>query len=159
MYCTVIPVLPLPTPETGKAMVITSAWKKYCIFLQAWLQVGDSAMGLWLASIAADSNQDLEDRLPIMTEKQIIIDGTMAQSMLQTLSSIMRAHLEAEETFKLQHNFSGLLIIQTFSKIINKKTAKGCQQALAINAPNADKKTCGAATDVVQCHAAGSGGH
>ena len=89
-------------------------------------------MGLWLASIAANSSQELEELVPIMTEKQIIIDGIMAQSMLSTTSSIMRSHLEAEETFKLQHNFSGLRIIQTFSKIINKKTAKGCQQALAL---------------------------
>ena len=48
----------------------------------AWGAVGNSSYAKYLGSIVANSGQSLVDLMHNLTQKQIIIDGILAQSLI-----------------------------------------------------------------------------
>ena len=121
----------LPVPEDGKAMVTPVQWKQFSRSIQAWAQVGDKQFALYLASLFADSGQSLDSLEGKLTKTQVIIDGIMAQALIASAEpKHMAKYLNNDSTHKLGQNFSGLRIVQTYSRVINKRTDEGATAAL-----------------------------
>jgi hypothetical protein len=129
--CAKLRVPPLPTPEEGRAMVSHTQWKAFTTALMAWGAVGDSTYAKYLGSIVANSSQSLADLMDNLTQKQITIDGILAQSLIASAEpKFMAKYIVDSSTHMLGGHFSGLKIIQTFSRVINKRTEDGATDAL-----------------------------
>ena len=62
-----------------------NAWQEYSTMLMAWAQVGDETYCRYLQTIFADSAQSLEQLIGKLTEKQVSIDGILAQALLASV--------------------------------------------------------------------------
>ena len=86
----------------------------------------------------------MEQLIGNLTEKQVSIDGILAQALLASAEpKFMRKYLKSSNSHMMDGKYSGLKIIQTFSKVINKKPHKGSKKAYleAINRPSVTEPT------------------
>ena len=71
----------------------------------------------------------MEQLIGNLTEKQVGIDEILAQALLASAEpKFMRKYLKNSNSHMVDGKYSGLKIIQTFSKVINKKTHKGSRK-------------------------------
>ena len=116
-----VPAMPLPLP--GKTHITYSQWEKYRIAVVGWLQIGDKQMAAVADSLFLDPNQDIDNiATGQLSELQISIDTIWAVQLLQS-PYVTEWHTANPASYTLEGHHSGLKIISTVGKLVNKKTS------------------------------------
>ena len=116
-----VPAMPLPLP--GKTHIAYSQWEKYRIAVVGWLQIGDKQMAAVADSLFMDPNQDIDNiAAGKLSELQISIDTIWAVHLLQS-PCVTEWHTANPSSYTLEGHHSGLKIISTVGKLVNKKTS------------------------------------
>ena len=104
-------------------MNLIFTWEKYRIAVVGWLQIGDKQMAVVADSLFLDPNQDIDDILGGKLSKiQITIDTIWAVQLLQS-TYVTDWHTANPASYILEGHHSGLKIISTVGKLVNKKTS------------------------------------
>ena len=125
-----IPVPSLPKPLPGKTHLSYSQWENYRIAVVGWLQIGDQQLAAAAESLFNNPDQDIDNFIGgKLNHIQITIDRTWAVQLLQS-TYVSDWHTTKAANFTLAGNRSGLKIIATVGKLVNKKTADRQLEAL-----------------------------
>ena len=125
-----IPVPSMPKPLPGKTHLTYLQWENYRIAVVGWLQIGDKQLAAVADSLFHNPEQDIDiaigDRL---SPTQVTIDTTWGVQLLQS-TYVSEWHTAKAANYTLSGNRSGLKLIATVGKLVNKKTADRQMEAL-----------------------------
>ena len=125
-----IPVPVLPKPLSGKTHLTYSQWESYRIAVVGWLQIGDKQIAAVADSLFHNPEQDLDNIIgDKLSQLQVTIDTIWAVQLLQS-TYVSEWHTTKSTNFTLAGHRSGLKIIATVGKLVNKKTADRQLEAL-----------------------------
>ena len=125
-----IPVPALPKPLPGKTHLTYLQWENYRIAVVGWLQIGDKQLAAVADSLFHNPDQDIDTIIgDKLSHTQVIMDTTWAVQLLQC-TYVSEWHTAKSANYTLAGNRSGLKLIATMGKLVNKKTADRQMEAL-----------------------------
>ena len=121
----------LPKPDRDGTHLSFVQWRDYQKAIEGWIQLGDPEMATMASSLFSDPSQNLETEIAdSLSATQRRIDSMLAVNLLE--STYVSAQCKDQNKYKLNGYYSGLQIIATLGRLINKKTGDKQIKALDI---------------------------
>ena len=112
----------LEKPQLGHTHITTVQWESYAKAIESWLSVGDGFLSAVAASLFANPEQEIDELMQgKMNDLQTHIDSVWATSLMESTYITVDTCLQRHQ-YQLNGKSSGLKIISTVGKLVNKKT-------------------------------------
>ena len=112
----------LEKPQAGNTHLTTVQWESYAKAIESWLSVGDNFLAEVAASLFTDPDQEIDELMKgKLSDLQAHIDMVWATSLMESTYITVDTCLQRHQ-YQLNGRSSGLKIISTVGKLVNKKT-------------------------------------
>jgi len=117
-----IPVPKLGMPQSGDQHLSYLQWDNYHKAITGWLQLGDHQLARLATSVYHDPSQDLDNLcMGMLSPLQQTVDGIWAVALMGN-SYVASKHCGMDSKYTLNGHHSGLKLMATIGKVINKRT-------------------------------------